>query len=110
MMSNEFLFILLVLATWRITHLLNKEDGPFDIVFLLRRRAGNSFWGTLLDCFYCVSVWVALPLGLAEGDNWWQKLLFWWALSGAACLLEQATTMKFYTKNKDNSTPDFKED
>ena len=109
-MSNEFLFILLVLATWRITHLLNKEDGPFNIVFLLRRKAGNSFWGALLDCFYCVSVWIALPFGLAEGDSWWQKLLYWWALSGAACLLEQATTMNTNTKNKDDSTPDFIED
>ena len=106
-MNNEFLFILLALATWRISHLLNKEDGPFNIIFLLRRKAGNGFWGSLLDCFYCVSVWVALPLGLMEGDNWWQKLLYWWALSGAACLLEQATSI---CKSKDDGTPDFTED
>lgn len=106
-MEAEFLFILLVLATWRLAHLLHKEDGPFDIIFLIRKKAGTGFFGSLLDCFYCISIWVALPLGIWEGNNWWQKLLYWWALSGAACLLEQATTNK---KRDDTVTPDFEED
>jgi hypothetical protein len=102
-----FYFVLLSLAVWRITHLLSKEDGPFDIIFLIRRKAGNGFFGTLLDCFYCVSVWVALPLGWWEGHTWREKLLFWAALSGAACLLEQATASG---KKKPPDMPDYKED
>ena len=27
-----FFFVLITLAIWRITHLLSKEDGPFDVV------------------------------------------------------------------------------
>jgi hypothetical protein len=104
---SAFPFILLALATWRITHLFSKEDGPFDVIYLVRKKAGAGFFGSLLDCFYCVSVWVAFPFGLWQGNNWWQKLLCWWALSGAACLLEQATTIS--KKNKEN-TPDYKED
>ena len=104
-----FNFLIVSLVTWRVTHLLNKEDGPFDLVFLLRKKAGAGFFGSLLDCFYCVSVWVALPFGMWEGANWWQKLLYWWALSGAACLLEKATTNT--DKNKDDdSMPHFEED
>ena len=99
--------MLAILATWRITHLLSKEDGPFNSVYHLRKKAGAGFFGSLLDCFYCVSVWVAFPLGIWEGNNWWEKLLCWWALSGAACLLEQATTFK---KNNDPDIPDYKED
>jgi len=102
-----FYFVLLSLAVWRITHLFSKEDGPFDIIFLLRKKAGNGFFGTLLDCFYCVSVWVALPFGLWEGHGWFDKLLYWAALSGAACLLEQATASN---KNKPPGMPDYKED
>ncbi len=29
--------ILSILATWRLTHLLSKEDGPFDLVFILKK-------------------------------------------------------------------------
>ena len=104
---STFLFVLIVLACWRITHLLSKEDGPFDIIYLTRKKAGAGFFGSLLDCFYCVSIWVAFPLGLWFGNSWCEKLLYWWALSGAACLLEQATTL---SKNNKDDTPDYKED
>lgn len=86
--------------------MFTKEDGPFDIIYLLRKKAGQGFWGNLLDCFYCVSVWIALPFGIWQGETWWQMLLLWWAYSGAACLLEQATAKQPYQNNK----PDFFED
>lgn len=89
---NVYYFILSVLAVWRLTHLLGKEDGPFDVIFLLRKKAGAGFLGSLLDCFYCLSVWMAAPFGLWLGNGWIEKILTWLALSGAACLLEQATT------------------
>lgn len=84
-------FILSILCVWRITHLLSKEDGPFDLVFKLRKKAGAVFFASLLDCFYCVSIWVALPFGLWLGHNWWEKMLYWLAISGAACLLQKLT-------------------
>lgn len=87
-----FYFTCTVLVVWRLTHMLGREDGPFDIIFVLRRKAGNSFWGSLLDCFYCLSIWIALPFGIWLGGTWPEKIFFWLALSGAACLLEQATT------------------
>jgi hypothetical protein len=87
-----FYFITSVLAVWRLTHLLGKEDGPFDIIFLMRKKAGVGFFASLLDCFYCLSIWIAFPFGIWLGPTWLEKLLMWLALSGAACLLEQATT------------------
>ena len=99
-------FILSALAVWRLTHLLGKEDGPFDIIFLLRRKAGAGFFGSLLDCFYCLSIWMALPFGLWLGDGWLEKIITWLALSGAACLLEQATSRQ---NNKDKPS-DYTED
>ena len=106
-MTSALLFILLILTCWRITHLFSKEDGPFNLVYHLRKKAGAGFFGSLLDCFYCVSVWVALPLGIYAGKNWLEKLLYWWSLSGAACLLEQATTDR---KNDSDDTPDYIEE
>lgn len=84
-------FLLGVLAVWRITHLLQAEDGPWDLVVHLRRRAGTGFWGQLLDCFYCLSVWTAAPFALYLGETHAQRLLLWPALSAGAILLERIT-------------------
>jgi hypothetical protein len=84
-------FVLTVLTVWRITHLLQAEDGPWDVVVHLRRTAGAGFWGKLLDCFYCLSVWVAAPLAVLLGKSWWERALLWPSLSAGASLLEQAT-------------------
>ncbi|AHF17731.1 DUF1360 domain-containing protein [Niabella soli] len=100
-------FILLCLAVWRLTHLISKEDGPFDIIYRIRKAAGAGFFGSLLDCFYCVSIWVAAPFGLYAGNGWFEKILYWLSLSGAACLLEQATT---HSNNTPPELPDYKED
>jgi Protein of unknown function (DUF1360) len=83
--------VLGLLAVWWITHLLQAEDGPWDVAVHLRRAAGNGFWGKLLDCFYCLSVWVAAPFAFLLGENWSERALLWPALSAAASLLEQAT-------------------
>jgi hypothetical protein len=82
------------LAVWRLTHLLADEDGPWDLVLRLRQAAGSSFWGHLMDCFNCVSVWVALPFAFGLAGGWRKGLLLWPALSGAAILLERATSPK----------------
>jgi len=102
---NGLVFTIVSLAVWRITHLLSKEDGPFDVVFKLRKQLGHGFLGSLLDCFYCLSIWIALPFGILLGNNWKEKLLLWLALSGAACLLEKATT-----KNEPPEPPEFYEE
>ena len=92
--STEFClrFAIASLAVWRITHLLAHEDGPFDVIYRLRALGGAGFWGRLLDCFYCLSLWIAAPLTpFVTTHNATSALLAWLALSGAACLLEQAT-------------------
>jgi hypothetical protein len=104
---NLLYLVLSTLSVWRITHLFSKEDGPFELIYRLRRKAGTGFFSSLLDCFYCTSVWVALPFGWWLGNGWIEKLLCWTAISGAACLLEQATMP---AENKKNDRTDYKED
>jgi hypothetical protein len=79
------------LAVWRVTHLLQAEDGPGDVVVRLRSAAGAGFWGRLLDCFYCLSLWTAAPAAALIGRTSAEKLLLWPALSGAAIMLERLT-------------------
>ena len=86
-------FVLCALALWRVTHLLAEEDGPWDLIVRLRARLGPSILGSLMDCFYCLSLWISLPLAIWLSSGWIGLLVQWQALSGAACLLETATQM-----------------
>jgi len=87
-------FALTSLAAWRVTHLIAEEDGPADAVLRLRAALGDSFAGKLMDCFYCLSIWVAAPLSLVAARRRRDVPLVWLALSGAACLLERATSAR----------------
>lgn len=82
-------FTITLLAVWRITHLFQAEDGPFDLVYKIRKLAGDGFIGKMMDCFYCLSVWVALAPGLYFGVGGVQKVILWLAFSGGAILLEK---------------------
>jgi hypothetical protein len=83
--------VLGTLTVWRITHFLWAEDGPWDVVIRLRRWAGEGFWGKLLDCFYCLSVWVSAPVGYVIGESWLERVLLWPSLSAGAILLQSVT-------------------
>jgi hypothetical protein len=87
---NEWLrFLVAALATWRVTHLIVYEDGPWDVIARLRSRAGSGFFGRLMDCFYCTSIWAAAAATalLAPAPRDW--VLVWLAISGAACLVHR---------------------
>ena len=84
-------FVLCALAVWRLTHLIAAEDGPWDVIFKLRVRLGDSQAGRLMDCFYCLSLWLAMPFAFGLAGGFLEWLVIWLSLSGAASLLEQAT-------------------
>ena len=95
-----------ILVVWRLAHLLHAEDGPWDSIARLRELAGAGFWAGLLDCFYCLSLWMALPFALLLGEGPLEKLLLWPALSAGAIILERLTAKDdpkpFYVEYKEN--------
>lgn len=93
--------VILGLATWRLSHMISREHGPWHIFGKLKTWAGAqyagpvlgwqalTFWGMLFSCPLCLSVWVAGLLYLS--------VLYWpasWipiavlAVSGISCLGE----------------------
>lgn len=69
-------FVILGLATWRLTSLLVNEEGPWDIFARLRRKLGvrynersvaygTNLWSDLLLCTWCASVWTGASISLA---------------------------------------------
>jgi hypothetical protein len=90
---NIIEFSLSALALWRVTHLFSQEDGPFDLVLKFRKLFGQGFFGSLLDCFYCLSLWLAIPFVIWLCNEWISGIITWLALSGIACLLFKLTNI-----------------
>jgi hypothetical protein len=103
--SHFYWLVIGTLVVWRLTHLFYGEDGPWNLLTRLRRLAGRGVWGDLMDCFYCLSLWIAIPFGFLLGENWKERLLLWPALSGAAILLQRLSS-----KNESNPTVMVSED
>ena len=61
---------MLALSCWRISNLFVYENGPFDVFLKLRNVVGagdidvepTNFFGKLLNCIGCTSIWVAAAL------------------------------------------------
>lgn len=98
--------LILGLATWRISSLLVNETGPGDIFVKVREEFGfthgfdkeiliipDGFWGDLLSCVWCCSLFVAagwvLFYILLPGLATWTALIF--ALSTMAVLVQCVT-------------------
>jgi len=77
-----------VLAAWRVTHLLHAEHGPWGVFARARAAATRLGLGEAFDCFYCLSVWTAIPVAVLIAPTWRERALAWLALSAGSILLE----------------------
>ncbi len=79
-----------LLATWRISSLVFREAGPWNIFVHIRTVIGSTGVGaSLLSCLWCVSVWVGLILTpLAFWQHGWLVALPF-ALSAGSILIER---------------------
>lgn len=94
-------FVILVLATFRLTVLLTKDKGPGWVILkfrrLVKRKAPKK---THLDegveCPWCASVWFGTVLAVAEfflhGNSVYEVTIIALALSGGGVVLNQAFT------------------
>lgn len=80
-----YLSLLGALAVWRVTHLLHRQSGPRRVLERLRRWAGET---SSIACFYCLSLWVSVPVALVIGQGWLEQVLLWLALSTTAIALD----------------------
>jgi len=84
--------VLGALCVWRVTHLLHTEDGPASIFAWLRRRAAQTFMAGPMNCFYCLSLWIATPFAIVIGSDVRERVLLWPALSAAAILMDRVSS------------------
>jgi len=83
-----------ILAVWRVTHLIQSEDGPWDLIIHFRRSMSSNFFGKLLECFYCLSLWISVPMAGLLGSTWIEKATLWLALSAGAIVIERFTSQE----------------
>jgi hypothetical protein len=97
-------FVLSSLAVYRVAHLIAREDGPWDVFRRLRASAKNSAGGRLVSCVDCLSVWLSVPLAVFVGHSWFERVVAWWALSGAVVLVDRATRDPFVIESQERSS------
>jgi len=86
---SSWLFPRCGLAVWWVAQLLAEKDGPRNVITRPRSWRGPGVPSRLMNCFYWLSLWVALPLAIWLTLGWIGLLNHWQALSGMACLLER---------------------
>jgi hypothetical protein len=101
-LENVFELIIYSLFVWRVSSLLSREEGPYDLLERFRFRIGVRYdensqrYGTTMIskavlCLWCISVWVALlvsPL-MSNSVNFHSYFINALALSAAAILVEE---------------------
>lgn len=91
-------FIVAALATFRLSLLVTKEDGPAFVFRKLRRvppkRSATATWLSCIFCFsmtasalVCGALWLA-----GTRQHWAQWFVTWCALSAVAIILNQRFT------------------
>lgn len=83
------LFIILSLATWRLSHLITNEDGPYQMLAEFRHITVR--YTKLFSCIYCLSVWLGIIFVI--GYYFYPTIVFWialpMALSGLAIVIDR---------------------
>ena len=100
---DSFIFIIAILATWRLSAMFSYETVPFEMFVYIRELAGivhddtgeivtddGSFFAELFTCIWCLSIWIGAFVGIVL---WFYPVLVVlflpFALSAGAVLVER---------------------
>jgi hypothetical protein len=97
-------FLLAAFATWRLSVLLVNEDGPYRFAARLRAALSGSEFGRTLDCVACTSLLIALPVAFLALPRRSAFVISWFALSGAALVIERITADRLVIERADETS------
>lgn len=81
-----FEFVLLSLASWRLTKMLTQEEGPYMIFRRFREYMLKFENWNPLSCFWCASVWVSFLFAfLFMSHNF---VVGWLSISASVIILD----------------------
>jgi hypothetical protein len=89
-------FLIEVLATYRLAHLIVDEQGPFNVAMKLRNYIFNTpgvpqWVQEGFNCVLCVSFWLAFPIVLSvrTGFKWREYIIEGLGVAGACLALHR---------------------
>jgi uncharacterized membrane protein len=80
------------LATWRLSHMVVKENGPLMVfararAFFARHQKRSGGFFDLISCVYCVSFWIGLIAALFASHNVFHILAYALTFSAIATII-----------------------
>jgi hypothetical protein len=78
-----------ILCVWRATHLLHAEHGPGGVMTWIRSWMAARGSSSVVACFLCLSLWVAVPFAALVGKSGGERFMLWLGFSAGAILLER---------------------
>ena len=87
--QNWFWFLVCILVVWRLTTLICYEAGPFNLMTKCRIILYNIKLGSILDCFHCTAMWVAMITTLLVYQIQASSILILLGIAGGASILEK---------------------
>jgi hypothetical protein len=90
-MPSPFVFLIVLLATYRLSHMIAMEDGPFDMFATARDAIGQASWvGRGFHCALCLSFWLSLPMAWVIVSDFDALAFTWLGIAGACLVLHRA--------------------
>lgn len=79
-----YLIISQILGTYVLTCVLAYSGGAYGSLEAFRNKPSVKSFG-LLECFLCISFWIALLMTLIAGGTWMTFFIVW----GSAFIIDQ---------------------
>lgn len=89
------------LASFRLTKLISKEAGPWDVFMVFRSWAGvydigpdkkpMGFLGKMIECPFCLGIWISFFLWLLPEGMFRRYFVGFLAVAGIQTILQAAT-------------------
>jgi hypothetical protein len=90
------IFFIDIMAVYRVSFMLAREDGPFDVFSKCRDHIGQKTWiGRGLHCVPCISFWISIASVISMcicdpfGIGVYAWLLFAFGVSGGVLVLDK---------------------
>ncbi len=77
-----------ILVAWRVSRMICYDSGPFALIVALRRLLYRLGLGTLIECYHCLALWVALIQVLLLYQLAIESLVIWIAVAAGASIVE----------------------
>ena len=98
-LHDALLILVAILATYRVAQFIVYDDAPFGLMnkarsYLGRKASGAKKYGAwwslaeLINCPFCVGLWVSLLVILFIFGVHWYSVLYWLAIAGGQAWLE----------------------